>query len=48
MGWDEPLLLAMQIKTANKINGFRPVSYGMTVKKMEKYWLDIFLGIRYL
>ena len=30
-GWDEPLFWAMQFKTANKINGFKPVSYGMAV-----------------
>ena len=36
----------MQFKTANKINGYKPVSYGMTVKKLKKYSLDIFSGIR--
>ena len=30
-GWDEPLFWAMQFKTANKINGLKPVSYGMAV-----------------
>jgi hypothetical protein len=32
MGWDEPLFLAAQFKTANKINGFKPISHGMAVK----------------
>jgi hypothetical protein len=31
MGWDEPLFWAMQFKTANKINGFKPISCGMAV-----------------
>jgi hypothetical protein len=35
MGWDEPLFLAMQFKTANKINGFKPISYGKAVKNFE-------------
>jgi hypothetical protein len=34
-GWDEPLFLAMQFKTANKINGFKTISYGMAVKNFE-------------
>src|SRR5208283_5485547 len=32
MRWDEPLFLAVQFKTAHKINGFEPVSYGMAVR----------------
>jgi hypothetical protein len=32
----------MQFKTANKINGYKPVSYGMTVKKFKNIRLTSF------
>ena len=37
MGWDEPLFWAMQFKTANKINGFKPVSHGMAVSWKKSF-----------
>jgi hypothetical protein len=36
MAWDEPLFLAMQFKITNKINGFKPVSYGMALNFFPK------------
>src|ERR1039458_3707182 len=42
MGWDEPLFLAVQFKTANKINDFKPVSYGMAVESFGSHSSDAF------
>jgi hypothetical protein len=44
MGW--AAFLAMQFKTANKINGFKPILYGMAVESFGSHSSDAFEGHR--